>query len=521
MIVVVIPGAIEVVEAGAGPGTEETGTPLDIATGYEVTIVCTGQFVTSGGQSVTMIPPDGALEVVEAGAGPVTGELGTDVVVSGLIAGTEEIGTPLDTVTGYVVTTVCTGQFVTSGGQSVTVRVLVVYEVDAVTGTVVTGYVVTTVCTGQLVTSGGHSDTIVSPDELVTAGSVTDVLVTEEIDADEVVADEMVTDVVVTDEFEADEIEVDENVTDEIVTVEVGANEVPLVVGYGCREVMVTTLVAVVVVLTETEELEDTKPLVPEAVGPGIFVEFEIPVLGGIDEDPVPTGTVKVVFATGAMDEDPVPTGVIDVVFQIPVLVGYGGRDEDPVPTGTVEVVFATGEMDEDPVPIGVVEVVFQIPVLVGYGGIDEDPVPTKVVEVEFDEGTDEDPVPVGKVEVVFPIPVLEIDDEAVPVGAVGSGVLVVFKELVLLESGVDDDEAVPVGPGVLVVVKELVLLESDVDDDEAVPMGAVGPGVLVEFQMPMSGYGGRENVAEAVATEARATKNCLVNMMEVITKEN
>ncbi|KAI4086014.1 MAG: hypothetical protein LQ344_007928, partial [Seirophora lacunosa] len=114
-----------------------------------------------------------------------------------------------------------------------------------------------------------------------------------------------------------------------------------------------------------------------------------------------------------------------------------------------------------------------------------------------------------------------EIDDEAVPVGAVGSGVLVVFKELVLLESGVDDDEAVPVGPGVLVVVKELVLLESDVDDDEAVPMGAVGPGVLVEFQMPMSGYGGRENVAEAVATEARATKNCLVNMMEVITKEN
>lgn len=54
MIVVVIPGAIEVVEAGAGPGTEETGTPLDIATGYEVTIVCTGQFVTSGGQSVTV-----------------------------------------------------------------------------------------------------------------------------------------------------------------------------------------------------------------------------------------------------------------------------------------------------------------------------------------------------------------------------------------------------------------------------------------------------------------------------------
>ncbi|KAI4098415.1 MAG: hypothetical protein LQ345_007507 [Seirophora villosa] len=232
-----------------------------------------------------MIPPDGALELVEAGAGPVTGELGTDMVVSGLIAGTEEIGTPLDTVTGYVVTTVCTGQFVTSGGQSVTVRVLVVYEVDAVTGTVVTGYVVTTVCTGQLVTSGGHSDTIVSPDgvladevvtdgivtdgvvtnevdavtgyvvttvctgqfvtsggqpltivspdEVVTDGSVTDVLVTEEVDADEVVADEIVTDVVVTDEFEADEIEVDENVTGEIVTVEVGANEVPLVVGYG------------------------------------------------------------------------------------------------------------------------------------------------------------------------------------------------------------------------------------------------------------------------------------------------
>ncbi|KAL8957078.1 MAG: hypothetical protein Q9193_005556 [Seirophora villosa] len=329
-----------------------------------------------------MIPPDGALEVEEAGAGPVTGELGTDVVVSGLTAGTEETGTPLETVTGYVVTTVCTGQFVTSGGQSVTVRVLVVYEVDAVAGTVVTGYVVTTVCTGQLVTSGGHSDTIVSLDELVTDESVTDGLVTEEVDADEVVADEIVTDVVVTDEFEADEIEVDENVTDEIVTVEVGANEVPLVVGYGnpleepvgCREVMVTTLLAVVVVLTETEELEETKPLVPEAVGPGTFVEFEIPVLvgyGGIDEDPVPTRVVVVVFeipvpvGKGGIDEDPVPTKVVVVVFEIPVLVGKGGIDEDPVPTK-------------------VVVVVFEIPVLVGKGGIDEDPVPTKV-EVVFE----------------------------------------------------------------------------------------------------------------------------------------
>lgn len=64
------------------------------------------------------------------------------MVVSGLCVGTEVTMTPfevvsrtlveivtetlLDVVTGYVMTEVCMGQLVTSGGQSVTVIVLVV-----------------------------------------------------------------------------------------------------------------------------------------------------------------------------------------------------------------------------------------------------------------------------------------------------------------------------------------------------------------------------------------------------------
>lgn len=47
-----------------------------------------------------------------------------------LYAGTEETGTTLNVVTGYVVITVCAGQLVTSGGQLVTVRVSVVYIVS-------------------------------------------------------------------------------------------------------------------------------------------------------------------------------------------------------------------------------------------------------------------------------------------------------------------------------------------------------------------------------------------------------
>lgn len=48
------------------------------------------------------------------------------VVVTGLLVGNETAGTLLDVVTGYIVIEVRTGQLVTSGGQLVTVIVLVV-----------------------------------------------------------------------------------------------------------------------------------------------------------------------------------------------------------------------------------------------------------------------------------------------------------------------------------------------------------------------------------------------------------
>lgn len=77
-------------------------------------------------------------------------------------------------------------------------------------------------------------------------------------------------------------------------------------------------------------------------VGPGREVEFQIPVLVGC----------------GGMDDEPVPAGTLEVVFQRPVLLGYHIEDE-PVPA----------------VGLCVYVVAFQIPVLLRYD-VDDKPVP-------------------------------------------------------------------------------------------------------------------------------------------------
>lgn len=117
------------------------------------------------------------------------------------------------------------------------------------------------------------------------------------------------------------------------------------------------------VLLVEMDVLTEEGLVIPVPVGPGREVKFQIPLLVG----------------NIGIDEEPVPTGTVEVVFQRPVLLGYGAMDDDPVPASTVEVVFQRPvllgyKIEDEPVPAvgpSVYVVVFQMPVLLGDDGRD------------------------------------------------------------------------------------------------------------------------------------------------------
>lgn len=108
-------------------------------------------------------------------------------------------------------------------------------------------------------------------------------------------------------------------------------DEVPLMVAYGTLvtrtelvkplEALVgfkekeldTALVLVLVPVNEMDELTGADELVwLVPVGAGREVEFQIPVLVGY----------------GGMEDEPVPAGTLEVVFQRPVLLGYSIEDK-------------------------------------------------------------------------------------------------------------------------------------------------------------------------------------------------
>lgn len=197
--------------------------------------------------------------------------LDIDVAVSGLFVGTEVTATLLDGVTGYVVTVVRTGQLVTSGGQSVTVIVWVVYTTPPGVF-IVDDEVPLVVGYGTLVTG----TSLVKPLEAPVGYKV------KELD-----------------------------------------------------KVLMLVLVLALLSVNEVDGLTREDELVkPVPVGPGREVEFQRPVLvgyGGMDDDPVPADAlVDVIFHRPVLlgyviDEEPVPAlgpCVYVVAFQIPVLLG-------------------------------------------------------------------------------------------------------------------------------------------------------------------------------------------------------
>ncbi|KAL8947141.1 MAG: hypothetical protein Q9222_006545 [Ikaeria aurantiellina] len=222
----------------------------------------------------------------------VTGTL-PGVVVSGLFFGVEVTGTLLDVVTGYTVTEVRTGQWVTSGGHSV----LTVPPEAVIVGRTVpllTGY-------GALVVKivlEVPLDALLVVKELVVETSL-------------LVERSLLVDVVVL--AGADEGGIDED---------------PVPNGVVELETVLEFQMPVLLVYVGIED--DPVPI--GAVGPGVVVEFQMPVLlvyVGIEDDPVPVGAVG--------------PGVV-VEFQMPELLVYVGKDAE------AEAIALEDELDDDEV---------------------------------------------------------------------------------------------------------------------------------------------------------------------------